>query len=329
MIINTPSRLHLTLIYLNGERGRLDGGVRITIKEPELVIRAEESDATMVKFPHDTSEALQREYASKIGDAAERTLKYLGSDEHFLFSVEEMFPSHSGLGSGTQIALATARLIAEHHEVELNAEELARIVGRGGTSGIGVASFEYGGFIVDAGHSRKEKKDFLPSSASTASPPPVIARYEFPEDWKIIIAIPDIDRSVSGRREVNIFQEYCPLPLSEVEKLSHIILMKMMPAVLEGDIESFGESVNEIQTTGFKKIERELQDPLIDRIIDNMISAGAHGAGMSSFGPAVYAVTDENPGDVLGAAREAMPGGQAFITGGRNSGAMIGKGGIP
>ncbi|MCQ8904899.1 MAG: beta-ribofuranosylaminobenzene 5'-phosphate synthase [Methanothermobacter sp.] len=323
MIINTPSRLHLTLIDLNGERGRLDGGVGITLKEPELVMGLEASDEMGAEFTPDTDEKLREEYRSKIMEAARRTLQHIGSDENFHFTIRSMFPPHSGLGSGTQISLATARLIAEYHGAEFTARELAHIVGRGGTSGIGVASFEEGGFIVDAGHSTREKSDFLPSSASSASPPPVIARYDFPEEWNIIIAIPEIDRSVSGRREVNIFQEYCPIPLRDVERLSHIILMKMMPAVIEGDIEAFGESLNEIQGTGFKRIERELQDPLLDRIIDSMISAGAAGAGMSSFGPTVYSVTDEKPGNVAGAVAEVMGPGRILITGGRNRGAFM------
>ncbi|MGB9844274.1 beta-ribofuranosylaminobenzene 5'-phosphate synthase [Methanothermobacter tenebrarum] len=322
--IITSSRLHLTLIDLNGERGRLDGGVGITLKNPNLIIKAKPNGEFKTEFEEkNLEENLIREYSAKIEEAAKRTLSYLKSIERFDFIIEKTFPAHSGLGSGTQVSLAIAKLITGFHGTEMDSWELARIVGRGGTSGIGVASFEYGGFIVDGGHSKKEKTDFLPSSASRASPPPVIARYDFPEDWNIIVAVPRIDRQVSGRKEVNIFQEYCPIPLEEVERLSHIILMKMMPSVLEEDIESFGEAINEIQRIGFKRVERKLQHPIIDKIIDNMLSTGAVGAGMSSFGPAVYGITDTNPKDVLKAAKEAMGdvGGLALITNARNSGA--------
>jgi beta-ribofuranosylaminobenzene 5'-phosphate synthase len=41
MIIETPSRLHVTLIDLNGKYGRIDGGVGITIREPKLILEAE------------------------------------------------------------------------------------------------------------------------------------------------------------------------------------------------------------------------------------------------------------------------------------------------
>ena len=40
-MIETPSRLHVTLIDLNGKYGRIDGGVGITIREPKLILEAE------------------------------------------------------------------------------------------------------------------------------------------------------------------------------------------------------------------------------------------------------------------------------------------------
>jgi len=322
--IITSSRLHLTLIDLNGERGRLDGGVGITLKKPNLIIRARPNGEFKTIFTEENlEEDLIKEYTAKIEKAAEKTLSHIENIKKFDFIIERTFPAHSGLGSGTQVSLAIAKLITGFYGMEMDSWELAKIVGRGGTSGIGVASFEHGGFIVDGGHSKMEKTDFLPSSASQASPPPVIARYDFPEDWNIIVAVPRIDRLVSGKREVNIFQEYCPIPLGEVERLSHIILMKMMPSVLEEDIDTFGEAINEVQGIGFKKVERKLQHPIIDKTIENMLSSGAVGAGMSSFGPAVYAITDTNPKDVLKAAEETIRdvGGMALITNAQNSGA--------
>ncbi|MEZ5334482.1 MAG: hypothetical protein R2741_04185 [Methanolobus sp.] len=42
--------------------------------------------------------------------------------------------------------------VNELYNLGKSVRELAIAVGRGGTSGIGVASFEMGGFIVDGGH---------------------------------------------------------------------------------------------------------------------------------------------------------------------------------
>ena len=207
----------------------------------------------------------------------------------------------------------------------MTAYDLAKIVGRGGTSGIGVESFENGGFIVDGGHKTSEKPSFLPSSASNASPAPIIARYDFPLDWKIIIVVPNVERGVSGAKEVDAFQSYCPIPLKDVEQLSHLLLMKLMPSVVESDLDAFGSAVNDIQNIGFKKIENNLQNPIILDIMDILRSAGASGVGMSSFGPTIYSFTDTNEADILSAGREIIKevGGEIIQTRAKNNGANI------
>ncbi|MEN4017506.1 MAG: beta-ribofuranosylaminobenzene 5'-phosphate synthase [Methanobacterium sp.] len=329
MIIKTPSRLHITLIDLNGSLGRIDGSVGLTIEKPGLTLQAEpQNKGIEVVFKyHDRSEKLMANYREKIENAAAKMLKFLNISSGFKFIVKETYPAHSGLGSGTQLSLAVGKAVLKINNRDMAAPEIAKIVGRGGTSGIGVGSFDYGGFIIDGGHSITEKPGFLPSSASKASPPPIIARYDFPEDWNIILAVPDVPAGASGPEEVNIFQKYCPVPLGDVQKLSHILLMKMMPAVVEADIDSFGYSVNQIQTTGFKKVELELQHPLISTLIENMRSAGAAGAGMSSFGPAVYAVTDTGSGEIYRTAQNTMKdvGGELIITKAQNRGAILNK----
>jgi beta-ribofuranosylaminobenzene 5'-phosphate synthase len=327
LIIETPSRLHVTLIDLNGRYGRIDGGVGITTRSPCLILEATAGcEETRIEFsekdiPIDTIE----DYHKKIFSASHIINEYLNMDESYLFNVREVFPSHSGLGSGTQLSLATAKLILKMHDHDLPASKIGELVGRGGTSGIGVASFEDGGFIIDGGHKKSVKKDFLPSSASKASPPPIIARYDFPEDWKIILAIPHVERKVFGDGEVNIFQKYCPIPLGEVQELTHLLFMKMMPAVIEEDLDSFGDAVNNIQSIGFKKIELKLQNPFIKELMENLENAGSAGVGMSSFGPTVYAVTDTNTNQICRAARNSMKGmdGEIILTGAQNSGAQI------
>ncbi|PKL71007.1 MAG: hypothetical protein CVV29_12890, partial [Methanobacteriales archaeon HGW-Methanobacteriales-2] len=44
LIIKTPSRLHLTLIDLNGSLGRIDGGVGLTLEKPALVLEMERNN---------------------------------------------------------------------------------------------------------------------------------------------------------------------------------------------------------------------------------------------------------------------------------------------
>ncbi|RLG30261.1 hypothetical protein DRO03_04925 [Methanosarcinales archaeon] len=43
------------------------------------------------------------------------------------------------------------------YDMSMSVRDIAIAVGRGGTSGTGVASFESGGFILDSGHKFSEK----------------------------------------------------------------------------------------------------------------------------------------------------------------------------
>jgi beta-ribofuranosylaminobenzene 5'-phosphate synthase len=327
LIVETPSRIHLTLIDLNGSQGRIDGGVGLTLEKPRLVVEMEPGDRGIeIEFnqSHELPQNIINDYERKIKAAAGQMIRHLRLEGGFRFIVQETYPPHSGLGSGTQLSLAVGKLISQINDIDIEAVEMAKIVGRGGTSGIGVASFDRGGFIVDGGHLKDDKPDFLPSSASDAVPPPVIFRYDFPLDWKVILVIPNIGKGAYGNKEINIFQEYCPIPLEEVQRLSHLLLMKMMPAVVEEDLDAFGEAVNSIQNIGFKKIENQLQNPLIGEIMQLLRDAGAPGVGMSSFGPTIYVVTDHDK-YIQNIARDALQdvGGQIIETKAQNDGAYI------
>ena len=47
--VRTPSRLHITLIDLNGSLGRIDGGVGLALNEPHIEIKGELSDEIVVE----------------------------------------------------------------------------------------------------------------------------------------------------------------------------------------------------------------------------------------------------------------------------------------
>lgn len=297
MYIKSPSRLHLGLIDMNGSYGRLDGGIGLTIQDPNLCLYAETAEKGITVDFNDNfifDDDIKMEYTQKITKAAQKVTDYYDVDEGFYFRVDKAYLTHSGLGSGTQIALSTGKLITEFIGQESNGYTLGKITGRGGTSGIGVFAFDYGGFIVDGGHSKKEKDSFLPSSASNASPPQLFGRYEFPEEWGVLLVILKSDVSVNGQKEVNIFQDYCPIDRQEVELFSHLIFVNMIPFLLEKDLPCFGNVINKVQTIGFKNIEVKLQSDNIKNLMKKLTEIGAYAVGMSSFGPTVYSFYDES-----------------------------------
>ncbi|WP_455392162.1 beta-ribofuranosylaminobenzene 5'-phosphate synthase [[Eubacterium] cellulosolvens] len=274
--IKTPARLHFSLIDLNGALGRIDGGIGVAIAKPNWIIQINKSSSWSV--PDEIAELITRIRAK---------MKLSNS---YKIELESQLPIHVGLGSQTQLAIAVAHGFSILEGKQYSIYELASIAGRGGTSGIGIAAYEQGGFILDGGHTKLEKPDFMPSHYSKAKPAVLVNRFEVPEDWYFVIAIPDIGAGKHGSAEVEIFNKYCPVPGPEVDKLSRIILMQMLPAIVERDIEQFGSGLSSIQNIGFKRIENKLQHKLVKDLQKFFVNSGAAGTGLSSFGPATFCI---------------------------------------
>ena len=314
--VKTPARLHFGLIDLNGALGRIDGGVGLAINDPTFELVAKPSHRIEVE----SYQYRNRGYTILEGLQAKHN--FPGIHVEFLSEI----PAHSGFGSGTQLALGLGQAVNTLYDLNLSILDLAFAVARGGTSGIGVAAFEQGGFVLDGGHPfPEEKSSFLPSSAvGNVPPPPILLRYPFP-NWDLLIVSPNC-KHISGETEVNPFQTLCPQPQSTAERLSHIILMKLLPAIHEENLFAFGDAINRIQTFGWKKVEIDAQRGVLQQTLDFLRDSGAIGAGVSSWGPAIFAV-----GENLRALHrktesflDSLPnGGSCFVTQPNNVGAQV------
>ena len=319
--IKTPSRVHMSLIDMNGGLGRLDGSVGLALDDGGISLRAKKSDEILVTERSETGEIspASSSFTSQISKIAKTLLpENEGIELEFLSPVR----SHVGLGSGTQISLSTASAVNQLYGLNQSVRELAQITRRGGTSGIGVLAFENGGFIVDCGHKAVEKNGFLPSSQSSAPPANLLLRLDFP-DWDVVIAIPP-KVGISGEDEKQFFQKFCPVPAVDVREVSHIILMQMIPSIIEKDIEGLGNAVNSLQKIGFKKHEVDAQPDDVKSTVDLILKNGLHGAGISSFGPAVYGFSEnrKQSEELKSILLEKMPvGSEIIITKANNSGA--------
>ncbi|MCK8517901.1 beta-ribofuranosylaminobenzene 5'-phosphate synthase [Methanoculleus sp. 7T] len=322
VLVDAPSRIHITLLDMNGRSGRVDGGVGVALDEPGCVLDARKSENIGV---HGGDEVARR----RVAEAARAVMEGLCLPGGAEFTLHTTAQRHAGLGSGTQVALAAAAALCRLYDRDVPVYDLVRVVGRGGTSGIGTAAFEQGGFIVDGGHRfgpSGDKQDFRPSAASRGiAPPPVLARHRFPEDWHILLVTPDIGAGAHGGREVDIFRTHCPVPLEEVRELCHEVLMRMIPGLIEHDLDLFGSAINRTQALGFKRVEVAMQHPVVPSLLEATVQAGAAGAGLSSFGPTVYAVGDSGMEDVARAAKEVLGdlGGSVILTKARNCGASM------
>jgi beta-ribofuranosylaminobenzene 5'-phosphate synthase len=169
------------------------------------------------------------------------------------------------------------------------APDLARMVSRGGTSGIGVYAFGRGGFIVDGGHRwPDEKRDLGPSRAFEDVPvPPLIARLEFPS-WGVLLAIPRGCQGSSGSAEVDLFRSMLPIPEQEVAASCRAALLGLLPAVATADYDGFCMAVEEYRQVGMKKRQINLAGSAFCRIMKAVSDVGARGVSVSCWGPSVF-----------------------------------------
>ncbi len=287
--ISTPARLHFGLIDMNGERGRIDGGVGLALESPHTIIEARKASEMEVRCP---SEA---EFESRVVEALTAVRDRYRLDNVALKIVERPLP-HVGLGSATQSLVGAAHAFCRLYGLEKPSSELARLMGRGGTSGIGTAAIEMGGFLLDGGHhfrrGESSKQEYTPSGSTTGiAPPPVLTRYDFP-DWDVLVAVP-LGEGASGLREVTLFKVVCPIALEQVQAMCHILLMQMMPAVVERDLAAFGDAMEAFQNLGFKVFEFRAQTRLLMDCLQFIRDNGGIGAGMSSWGPSLFAFGED------------------------------------
>jgi beta-ribofuranosylaminobenzene 5'-phosphate synthase len=305
--INAPSRLHFSLIDMNGSFGRIDGGVGVTLDKPNTEVTAELKDPD-IKINYD--------------ELRTRLPRNLINNTHI--NINTIIPRHCGLGSTTQRELAVAKAMDILYSLNKSTHELAEMVGRGGTSGIGVNAFEHGGFILEGGHTYgegKQKNEILPSRYSIAvSPPPLLMKYKFPEDWFFVVSVPN-GEGLNSEMEKKEFSKLFPVPSNEACHISRTILMSLLPSLLEKDIETFGKALTNLQ------LGRKY--PIIShKCMDLAKENGAFGVGVSSFGPANYAlvqgeISAQELKNKMDKYLQENGGGFVFYSKVRNSGAEI------
>ncbi len=285
--VQTPSRLHFGLIDLNGELGRINGSFGVALEKPSWLIKYYSDDQL---FEPAILEKNTLAVIAKFDD-------YFGvSSPDLRIMITDSIPRHVGLGSNTQFLLALGSILSRIHKLDVSVTEIAKAVQRGGTSGIGVASFDKGGIILDGGHSfgpGKQTETFQPSRTSKAPPPPIIFRQYPPENWHFVLITPDAKEGASGIKEANLFRDNCPIPAEGVEKLSRLLIMKILPSLIEKDIKTFGEGLTTMQRImpkfGMDYNNSDFNQEIFTSLLKNEKSCGH---GISSFGPTIFALAD-------------------------------------
>jgi len=275
VFVEAPARLHFGVLDLRGDRGRWFGGIGAAVPAPATLVSARAATELSVNGP-DADRALE---------FAKRFLTHYGIRGGANVRVHHAIPPHAGLGSGTQLALAVARSLAQVHGIEADVAQLATAVGRGRRSAIGMWTFAGGGLVVEGGHRPGEGR---------GSTGPLLARLMFPQSWRCVVAVPEAPSGLSGKDEAAAFERLAAPADREVERVAHLVLMALLPALADGEIEAFGGALTEIQeTTGrwFAPVQGGVFAPGPgETLVRRLREWGAAGVGQSSWGPAVYGI---------------------------------------
>ncbi|MHC1610441.1 MAG: beta-ribofuranosylaminobenzene 5'-phosphate synthase family protein [Candidatus Methanospirareceae archaeon] len=272
--VSAPARIHMGILNPSpgtSVRDRLYASVGVGIKEPRTIVEVEPGNELRVNAPF-TEEC--KSFARKILDH----YKLNGAR----IDVRSVPPRHAGLGSTTQLSLSIATGITRAYDLDLRPVELARVLGRGKQSAIGTYAFQHGGFIVEGGW------------GDNTTFPPLLLHYDFPEDWRFLIVIPE-SRSFDETQELEVFEKLPSTQEKLVYEACYRILLGMAPAVLEKNIKAFGENLTKLQEVVgsiFSEVQGGIFQPHSAPLIEKLSGMGAIGVGQSSWGPAVYALFD-------------------------------------
>jgi beta-RFAP synthase len=298
--IRTPARLHLGMLSFGVPGVRSHGGLGVMIERPGVHLRMARSDRFTARGPlADRAEAFARACHVAWGLAPQAACA---------IEVLDVPASHVGFGSGTQLGLAVGACMrrlyaaadapgsgdacAATGEVSIDAAAaiaLARAVGRGRRSCVGIYGFGGGGLILEGGR--------LPvSSAADPGFSPLVARAQLPEAWRCVVFTLRSVAGLHGDAERQAFATLPPVPRETSAELARIALLELVPAAVEGRFAEFAGAVTRygrLAGEPFAPVSAQLPyADITERLFAAIVASGAKGAAQSSWGPTVMACAE-------------------------------------
>lgn len=288
--VKSSARLHMGFFDLHGGLGRKFGSIGLSIKAPSIELTATRADKlTMTGLSN-----------SRVEEIAENVITKLNSKFNISaavnFNIQQNLPEHAGLGSGTQQALAIGTAISRLYGLNLTTQQIAEISSRGGRSGIGIAAFDLGGLLVDGGRVSDATQSAVSRLGVGNKIPPLLARYDFPEDWKILLIFDNKQPGIHGDEELAAFKTLPVFPQNLAAHLCRSVLMQGMPAIVERDLTAFGGCIRELQmhvgdyfapAQGGRYASQQ-----VGAVLQYLEASGVACLGQSSWGPTGFAVFD-------------------------------------
>ena len=306
--VTATARLHFGFLDPSGRGTRPFGSFGLSLDRPRTRLSIEPAPAIC---------------AGGLG--ALRAQRYLeaivesvGLDRGYVVKVEEEITPHAGLGSGTQLALAVGTAFSTLEGLGLSPQEIASRLGRGARSGIGIATFEHGGAVLDSG----PRDGALPA---------LVARAPFPDAWRAILIFDPSAEGLAGAGEMEAFEQLPAFPEGETDALWRRATEQALAAIASGDLRTFAEQVGDLQARMGEYFAPLQGGPYLSQGVADALAwlsgQGLKGLGQSSWGPTGFAFvsSEEEAEALLDRLRAATSDWKLrfALAKGRNEGALI------
>lgn len=313
--IDAPARLHLGFLDPNASLGRAFGSLGLVIDAHGTRLEARLAERDRIDG------ALSDAERERIALCLAR-LRAAYGPATLAIDVSHAPRAHTGLGSGTQLALAVGTAFARLVGKAASGAELASLLGRGGRSGIGILGFDHGGLLLDGG----------PAGDLRPSVPPLLSRQPFPEQWRVLLVSDQSREGLHGTHERRALASLAPFPQRLAAHLCHLVLMRILPGAAERDFAPFAHGLTEMQQTigeYFSSAQGGVfASPDVERVLRAVAAERTAGIGQTSWGPTGFAIvaSEREADSALATARAAargMPHIGCSVVAGRNRGATV------
>ncbi|MEM1983553.1 MAG: hypothetical protein QW596_01960 [Sulfolobales archaeon] len=263
-------RLHLGFYRLY-DHPYMYGSIGISIEEPHISVLVRSSQSLRIKCSTKVCEDLIASVAKSL-NAMDADIEVGGFLSH-----------HVGLGSRTRVLLTAYVALTNYLGVEINPTAIAKLLGKK-ISGVGIYSFFYGNLVVDSG---------LRMNDDSITYPKLLHIYEVPDNWYLIIVMPEGFRGLSEEEEYNIIKNVESFPKQD---LLYKEFVSLLTSLSLGDFNNFTKALSNMQRLigeYFSKYQGGLFAHDADtELVKYLEREGVRGVGQSSWGPTIYGFVD-------------------------------------
>ena len=281
--ITAPTRIHFGLFSIDETDDCQFGGMGVMVKNPCVKLCCSPSDKLFIKGSN--SDAVSK-IVFNWHKAFHQLVPQIQTATKLPVAIEliELPSRHSGFGSGTQLSLAVASLLFNALNLPTpGGQELAIAMNRGRRSAIGSYGFFRGGFLVDRG--------ITPSDPIA----PLELRIDFPADWRVVLFLKRQSTGMHGKLENVAFENLGTKKSTNRETMTQICSEQIVPAIVDSAYKKLG-----LPLFDFNRLSGEYyseyqfgcyHDEDCLQIVNEVRAAGVDAVGQSSWGPCIFAIT--------------------------------------